>query len=73
MKAEVLVLPCIGAIGIMPGKLATELQKRKLFGVCVCTLYMSVQEVICVIQLQSDTGRSKAEPGAGAFNSELWF
>lgn len=59
MKAEVLVLPCIGAIGIMPGKLATELQKKEIIWcVCVCILCMSVQEAIYVIQLQSDTGRS---------------
>lgn len=38
MKAEVLVLSCIGAIGIMPGKLATELQKKEIIW-CVCVYF----------------------------------
>lgn len=54
MKAGVLVLPCIGTIGIMLGKLATDLQKKEIIWcVCmygcvgVCTLHVCAGSNLC--------------------------
>lgn len=80
MKAEVLVLPCIGAIGIMSGKLATELQKKEIIWcVCVYTLHVCAGSNLCDTatvrhweELKQSQGQGHLTLNCGSRQAAVW-